>query len=161
MKQIVIAGESFDVPDAEALGYTEGHVCTAAEARSLFQTRCENIGNNMRKTVQAAIESGKLDEARNTVAQYANEYTFAMPGAGGGGRKMDPVEREARNLARASLKDHLAKQGRKLKDVPEDKLEAAIDKVIEQNDLMAKAKKIVAARQKAGAETLDDIDLAA
>lgn len=159
-KTMTIAGGQYEVPDAESLGYTEGHVCTAAEARSLFQTRCENIGNNLRKQVEEWIKAGEDVNAK--VADYANTYTFATPGVGGTRRVMDPVEREARTMAVRALKsnDKIMK-GRKVKDIDVDAWENAIQAVITKNDLLAKAKKIVAARQKAGAEDLEGIDLAA
>lgn len=157
MKQLTIAGEQFEVPGPEETGLVEGHVLTAAEARHLFQVRCENIRNNMAKYVKTEMEKG-TDRATiaGDVAKYAKEYFFSMPGAGGGARRLDPVEREAQTLAKAAIKAKLNGEGRKLTDVPsgltkeewDEKLQAAIEQVAAREDILKMAKKRVADRQK-------------
>lgn len=157
---LVTAGEKFEIPDAEAKGFIEGHVCTAAEAKTLFQTYKENVGNSWRKRVQEAQAKGeKLDDIAARIAASATAYNFAMPSQGGGRTVRDPVEREAINLAKKAISGHLLKEGkgRKLKDV--ENLDDVIAQVIEKNDLLTAAKRIVTAQQKAGQTALENVNL--
>lgn len=111
----------FDIPQR----YTEGHVITAAEAKSLNQTMAENIGNNFRARVQAHLngEDGALseEELRQAFEEYAAKYEFSMGSTGAGTRTMTPLERESRKIATAIVRQLLAKDGRKVatKKTPE------------------------------------------
>lgn len=164
-KAKLIAGEQFTISQP----YAEGHVLTAAEARSLNQTRSENIGNNLRKAIEEAKKAGKsADEMAKLVSEYDTAYSFAMPGAGGTPRIVDPIEREARKLARevvgARLKElyqiGLSGIHPDYKDMPEEegkakskeRFDAAIDNAAANADVIKQAKKNVAAR-KATAES--------
>lgn len=156
-KTKTIAGLEFNISQP----FDEGHVCTAAEAKALNQTRSENIGNNMRKTIEEAIEardkgdSSKFDALVETVAKYDAEYVFTLANVGGS-RRLDPVEREARSIAREALKAHLAKTGRKIGTTPDgetdeswaEKVETNIDSISQREDVLKEAKKRVAAKQK-------------
>ena len=168
----MIAGEEFTISQP----YDEGHVLTAAEARALNQLRNENIGNNLRKAVEKMKEEGK-DAATITalVADYDKTYSFAMPGAGGGTRTLDPVEREARKLAR----EVVAARVRELyqiglngihpdyKDLPEEEAKArskerfdsAIEAAASKDEVIAQAKKNVNARKKAAESAGADLGL--
>lgn len=145
----IIDGHEFQISQP----YTEGHALTAVEARVLNQVRSENIANNMRKIVK---EKGA--DAAGDVAEYDASYTFAMPREGG--RKVvDPVEREARAIARDAIRQKLAETGRKLKDIDPGKLDEAIDNLVENNEEIRKlAKKRVADKAKA-AEGLGELSL--
>lgn len=154
-KTKVIAGEEFQVTQP----YAAGHTLTEIEAKVLNQVRSENIANNMRKAVKEAIEEGTLDKVRGLVTEYDAQYEFTTPSAGGG-RKMDPVEREAHNIARAAIRERLAQDGRKLKDVDPEKLAAAVENLIESNDeIMKLAKKRVADKQKVADVSTADLGL--
>ena len=153
-KTITIAGEQFEV----SLPYAEGHACTAAEAKALNQVRSENIRNNMSKIVKEAKENGDLNGATAKVAEYDTGYEFTLASVGGG-RKMDPVEKEARVLARDAIRQKLADEGRKISEVPKEKLAEAIAKVAETDDFVKAAKKRVADRAKLAESSLEAIGM--
>jgi len=125
-KTKIIDGESFEI----TWPYVAGHVLNDAEAKALNQVRSENIGNNLRSAVKEAKEKAEkgdanaMTELRTAVAEYDREYTFALGGTPA--RKLDPVEREARNIANEYLKAEFAK-----KRITEITAEAEIGKVYE------------------------------
>lgn len=166
MKQLQIDGSSFEMPDAARLGFVEGHPCTAVEAKNLYQTWCEGVGNNTRSVVKKMKEEGKSEsEITAFVTDYAANYTFATPGVGR--TVKDPVERECNSIARKTVIAKLAETGRTLKSVPEGmseedwnaKVQSNIDRVAEHPETIKVAKKRVAERQKAGAAALEVVDL--
>lgn len=153
-KTILIDGEQFTVNAP----YAEGHQINAAEAKVLNQTRAENIGNNFRKAVKEAKEKGEsLDAVRSKLAEYDAAYEFTLGGVTR--QAIDPVEREARAIAKEAIRAKLAKDGRKIKDVPEEKLEAAIEQLIGTEQILKLAKQRVAAKKKVQEVELGDIGL--
>ena len=136
--------------------YVEGHVCTAAEARALNQTRSENIGNNARAKIKEMLDKS-TSEAE--IAAYVNEldsgYVFTLAGVSAA-RKLDPVEREAIKLAKELLKEHLATTGRKLTVAPDgqtkeewdDLIAEQVDKIAQNDEVLKAAKKNVEAKSK-------------
>ncbi len=153
-KSKIIAGHEFTISQP----YDEGHTLTAVEAKVLNQVRSENIANNMRKAVKDAEAEGTLDAVATKVAEYDAEYTFAMPSTGAARRVVDPVEREARKLARDAIRAQLAKDGRKIKDIDAEKLEAAIETVAAKDEILKLARKAVKDRE-ATVGAADEIDL--
>lgn len=161
----IIDGESFKI----SRPYLAGHVLNEIEAKTLNQVRAENIGNNLRTAVKEAKEARDkgdpkaFDGLKDLVAKYDADYKFEL--GGGGGRRMDPVEREAHNLAIEAVKADLAGKGRTMKQVPEGltkeqweaKLEAAIDTVAAKEEILKLAKSRVAQKQKIGAGALGDL----
>ena len=87
-QSITILGLRFNVPSP----YSAGHVCTKGEARALNQKRLESIRNHL--AVKA--KDGALTQA--DVDAYAASYVFGERTARR--RTSDPVEAEARELAR-------------------------------------------------------------
>ncbi len=156
MRNITIAGASFEISEP----YVEGHVISAIEATRLNQLRGENIANNMRKGVKAAVASDNVDEMRREIVEYDNVYVFTAVSAGGR-RTMDPVERECRAIARESIRKSLADESppRKLKDIDDEKLEAAIADISEREVVVKLAKKRVAEKQKLVETSMEGIDL--
>lgn len=163
VKEISIHDQIFSVPAP----FSEGHVITAIEAKVLNQTRAENIANNFRKRVKAALDGVPLKEGEKpetmeavaaALAAYADTYTFAMPSSGGR-EPVDPVEREALKIARAAIKDALTKAGKKIKDIDEDKLEAAIEAAAQKEEIVKEAKRRVNAQKKAAESTLAELGL--
>lgn len=163
-KEISIHDQTFQV----SAPYAEGHTLTAIEAKVLNQVRAENVANNFRKRVKAAVEGTpmkeggeveSLDAVKAAFAEYDSKYTFAMPGSGARSEPIDPVEREARKIARQAIKDALAAQGRKLKEIDEDTLEAAIDRAAEQEDIVKEAKRRVKSQKAAADATLASLGL--
>lgn len=155
-KQKLISGETFTI----SAPYSAGHILTEVEAKVLNQTRAENIGNNLRDTVKEALElkekgdSTKFDALVTTVAAYDAEYTFSM--GGGGTSRLDPLEREAKSLAEAYVRDDLRKKGRKWNQVPEglteeqwvEKRGAAVEKLMTDEGILKLAKKRLAEKSK-------------
>lgn len=150
-KTKVIAGEVFEI----TAPYAAGHVLTEAEAKTLNQVRSENIGNNVREKVKELIEAGKLQEARDLVAEKDATYEFTLATVGAS-TKLDPVEREARSIAKEVVKAKLAEKGLKISTPPEgetkeswaEKIEANIEKFAATEQVMAEAKKAVNAKKK-------------
>lgn len=150
-KKISIYDLEFDITQP----YEEGQTINAHEAKTLNQTRGENISNNFRSEVKKVLDlpegaerEAKLDELRSRFAQYDAEYSFAS----GGGRVSDPVERRARQIIKDAFSAHLATQGRKLKDVPAEDLEAAILRNLTP-EVLADAKKRLEAEKKQADKT--------
>lgn len=168
-KTTIIAGETFEI----STPFVEGHVLTAGEAHHLNQTRVENIRNNSAKSIKAALETGdpkKLAEARAAVIAYDAEYVFSVGGARGeAAPKLDPVEREARKIAKQIVSAELAKRNLKFGTPPEGttaeewkaKMEANIAKVSMLEAVLKAAKKAVDQSKKVRDEANVELDLIA
>lgn len=156
-KSKIIHGTAFDISQP----YAEGHVCTPAEARALNQVRSENIGNNVREKLKELLDAGNTAEATALVAARDAEYVFNMS-SGSGSVKRDPVETEARKIARELIKDNLSQNGRKLTVAPEgetdeswkEKIENEVDRISALDDVLKMAKKNVAEKQKRSEQLL-------
>lgn len=152
-KTKTIAGEQFSINQP----YEAGHTLTEAEAKQLNQTRSENVGNNCRKKVQELVEAGDVAGAQKFVKDYDKSYEFTLATVGAG--RLDPVEREARKLARDAIRAKLAEVGKKIKDVDKEKLEALIDKTAENPEIIKAAKKVVEDKKKAVDVSLGELNL--
>jgi hypothetical protein len=157
-KTLIIDGEKFTVNAP----YSEGHICTAAEARTLNQTRAENIGNNFRKSVKEKKAKGEsLASLIDEIRQYDAEYSFAS-GRGGPRVAVDPVEREARKIAIEAITAKLKEQGRKFKDwyaeKGEESAETKIDDIANRDATLKLAKKRVALK-KSSVEAAEDFQV--
>lgn len=147
MKTISISGQPFEI----SAPYTAGHVLTEAEAKSLNQTRAENIGNNFRTAVKKAIDENKLDEVKDAIAKYDAEYAFSMTQAR---TPIDPLEAEAFKIAKEFVKNKIAeKTGKTVKayleiDGNQAKYDANVEKIAAQEDTIKEAKKRLAAKKK-------------
>jgi len=157
--QKTINGVQFELSEP----YAEGHVCSAIEARVLNQTRSENIGNNTRAKIKEMQEGDATEQdILDYVAGVDADYVFTAAGVSAS-RKLDPVEREARKLAREFLKDQLSLTGRKLTVAPDGKTEeeweelvaGEIDRLAADDTFVKIAKKNVEARQKQSAQLLE------
>lgn len=148
------------VPFTVSAPYAEGHVLTAIEARSLNQTRAENIGNNFRKSVaEAKDDPAKLEALKAELADYDSKYTFAMRVAR---EPVDPLERAARAVAKEVLNAHIKKTlGVTVKaylatEGNEDKYEANLEKLMVRDDVLKVAKERVKASKKVSDISLDE-----
>lgn len=164
-------GPSFTVQVPQP--YVPGdHVLTEGEASALNQIVAENLSNNLREklaTGQVDAE-GKVigphtdETAQAVVDSYLAEYEIGVRRAGtGAARVTDPVEREARKIARAKAVQMVKEAGGKPADFD---LDPIIDKIFEANKdvLMKEGKRIVDAAKKArenaeGGINLEGIDL--
>lgn len=162
-KSKLICGTAFEITQP----YDAGHVLTEAEAKTLNQVRSENIGNNLRDKIKELLEKGDTQGAVDLVAEKDMYYVFTLTSSGGGtSRKLDPVEREARAIAKDIIKAHLDKTGRKINKAPDgetaeswaEKIESHIEAQMAREEVLKEAKKRVASKQKvidAGLESLD------
>lgn len=159
-----------NVPQPYAAGSRE---LTEGEANALNQTIAENLSNNLRKRLVEGITTGEGDskttrpytaeEAQAAVDEYLAEYEIGVRRAGSGERQVtDPVEREARKIARQKAVELIKAQGGKQADFD---LGPIVDAIFEGNRdlLMAEGKKIVkaleAAKDKGSNLDLSAIDL--
>jgi hypothetical protein len=167
-KQKIINGETFTITTP----YLAGHVLTEVEAKVLNQVRAENIGNNLRETVKEALEArdkgdaSKYDGLAELVSKYDAEYTFSMGGGGGGATRLDPIEREAKSLAEAYVREDLKKKGRKWAQIPDglteeewvEKRTAVVEKLMASEGILKLAKKRVSEKGKV-ADAIGDVSL--
>lgn len=145
--------------------YEAGQTITEAEAKALNQTRSENIGNNVRAKLKEMQEKGESAEAMAAyVAEVDEKYEFTLASVAAS-RKLDPVEREARNIAKELLKSHLGQSGRKLTVAPEgltedewkEKVESEIERISATEPVLKQAKKNVDAKKKAADSLMESI----
>ncbi len=152
MQTITIQSESFII----SAPYSEGHAISKVEARVLNQTRCENIANSQRKAIKEAKEDGSFDlkVARKSVADYDSNYSFATGGPAVR-RTLDPIQKEARAIARNLIASKLKEQGKKMKDQDKEKLATAVDQWAEHPKVIASATKVVKEREELANLSLD------
>jgi len=75
---------------------------------------------------------------------------------GGAHVVLDPVEREARNLAKERVKAALKKKGVNLKDVNKEKLESLITQVLDKYPVLREqAARVVALKKEIGSESME------
>lgn len=135
---IEIAGLSFEVEDR----YSEGHELNDNEARALNQTLRENLRNNFRKTAKEEQEKGTPEaKIREMFEKYAEEYEFS--GKRQARAPRDPVQAEARKIARKVVKAALKKQNIDEKTLEDGKLDELIDAYAAKPDVQALAKETV------------------
>lgn len=101
---ITIAGKQFEVRSPYKAGVIE---LTEGEAHTLNQTRHENIRNNFAKKVK---EAKPEDDLQALISKYDGEYEFGVRGEGTGVSR-DPIQVEARSLARATIREKLKAKG--------------------------------------------------
>lgn len=149
-RELSIFGVKFEI----AAPFAEGHVCNAAEAGTLNQTRAENISNLARKKVAEAKGEGdwtdeSIAKAAEIVAKIDNEYAFGIRQASGPrAATRTPLEREIEAIAKAVLNDKLTKQGKKAKDFTKEALAEAVATIAQNEKVIALAKKRLADRAK-------------
>lgn len=171
-----VAGFTLSVP----LPYVTGHIVTEGEASILNQTLGENLSNNLRAKLQAgSSKDGKLKtkdtaevaptvpftqaEAQAIVDEYVATYNPGVrgEGKGSGPRITDPVERQARALAKAKAEQKIVQAGLKKADLD---FAAIVEHIFTTNRdmLMKEAAKMVAAAAKiTGVAEDDGLDLTA
>jgi len=140
-RKITISEKSFNVPTP----FSEGHKCTAGEASALNQTLGENVRNNMAKAVKVAVEKGEFDQAKAQAAidEHVKNYEFGQRRAS----TVDPVEKEALDIARDLIKDGLRKENVKLSSVSTAEMTKRAREVVTANPKITEvAKKRVAER---------------
>jgi hypothetical protein len=157
-----IAGIEVSVP----VPFAVGQPLTEATAAMLNQTFAENISNNLRKTLndgflpEGAAEGTDptaytSETAQPLIDKYVTEYEPGVRRGGSGeARVTDPVEREARKIARQKAVEVVKAQGGKPADFDMGEL---TNRIFDANKelLMAAGKKVVAELEKAKAKGND------
>lgn len=153
---MVIQGHQFKIDSP----YKAGHQITEIEAGVLNQTRKENIRNNFAKSVKEAendkneLTPKKHEELQNKLDEYAAAYEFNLAG----GRAGDPIEREARILARAAITAQIKKAGKAIKDIDSAALTAKVNEIASTNkEIIAMAKKNVESRKAAESVSIEGL----
>lgn len=119
----------------------------------------------LKQILNDAGSSGKSAEEKVAMAEkkLASLYEGTIRAARGGKPGQTPLEVEVERLARAEVTAAIKASGRKVKDVEEDKLEAAIERHADKHAdrLKAEAEVILRRKRDAAAVTvdLDDLDL--
>lgn len=151
---LTIAGTAYSVEPR----YAEGHVLTANEASALNQTYFENLRNNFASKAKEGGD-GATQEAFNA---YAASYQFGV--RTGGGSSRDPIQVEAMNIARDTVKDLIRKTGKKLADYSAAAISETASKLLAHEtkgpEILELAKKRVAEMQSAAGQSVD-LDLLA
>ena len=119
-EEITIQGVDFTI----ATRYAEGHTLTANEAAALNQMRAENIANNFRSKIKAAIEANDLDvdALQAELDAYADTYEFGLRRTA---TPKDPVAAKALSLAKAAIRAAIQAQGKKVRDFAPEAIEDA------------------------------------
>lgn len=144
--------------------YVAGHPITEAEAKSLNQTRAENIANNRRKVVTdlLAVEGATVESvqeaAQAAISEYDAVYEFTLASVGGGSSRLDPLEKECKKLAREWVSAQLKTQGIAQKDYleanGEDAIKIKIAEIAEHEQIVKLAKKNLKDREALGSLTM-------
>jgi hypothetical protein len=129
---ITIAGKSFSIEPR----YAEGHTLTANEASALNQTYFENLRNNFATKAKEGADQASFNE-------YVAAYQFGVRSAGG---SRDPIEAEAMDLARESVRDAIKRSGKKISDYTAAAISAAAEKLLAKPDKGAELREL--ARQR-------------
>lgn len=167
-RQVTISGETFEI----AAPYVAGHVLNEAEASVLNQTYLENIRNNAAGRIKAAKEAaekagtsfsldapigGEGEDAgkslRQLISEYATTYEFGVRVARNS-EPADPVEREARVIAREAISAKLRQSNVKRKDIADEAFEQALAKLAASDNVLAEARRRVDARNSIGLDEL-------
>lgn len=165
-KTITIQGLTADV----LAPYAEGHKVTEAEAAALNQVRAENIRNNTARLVKGAIAENEVEDAEGLpeevvedllgkIAEYDESYEFNMASVGAGRTPTDPVEVEAKKIARQLINAQIKAKGGKVSDIDKDKYNAALATVAAREDIREQAKAAIEARNTLAEAGLEGVDL--
>lgn len=138
-QEILIQKKTFSAPAP----FAEGHVLTANEAEVLNQTLAENLRNNFAARMRAAAEQGQ-ELTQDDFDAYATSYKFGQRVARASTK--DPVAAEERKLAGGAVRRQILAKGFKLKDIPDETLEAYINQAVATGKFRAEAERMVAAK---------------
>lgn len=149
IRAVSIAEEIFRIPAP----FKEGHVCTANEAAALNQLLAENVRNNKYKRFKKLKDAGAFDleEAQKEINEYLEAYEFGS----GTNRSSDPIYIEAKNIASQHIKESLKKEGYKLVDIPQKRINELSEALINKNPkILDIAARIVREREELGSAFL-------
>lgn len=146
-----IQSKTFQIPKP----FPEGHVCTLSEAGVLNQILAENTRNNWAARIKKDVEEGTFDQAKMQaeIDEYLENYEFGVRRGRG---PSDPVEREALNMAKETVKTAIREKGYKLADIDTSRINELAEEAVAANpDFMKEAKRRVDQRTKLGLGELD------
>lgn len=156
--EITIKGVQLIVPAP----FAEGHVLRANEASVLNQTLAENLRNNFAGTVKSAIEQAgsieqlDLKDLQKQLNVYVGEYDFGVRRSGGGGPKLEPRVRIARDIAKEKIKEAIRGKGLKVSAYSAEDINSKALELVEKDSFyLAEADRRLKAQQKAAAESID------
>lgn len=149
--------------------YKEGQPLSGVEADTLNSHRAELISHRVRSFIKAELgveapaqhefTADQIKQINDKAKELDKNFDFATAG-GGGGRTLDPVEKEAREIARAAVDTKLAQAGKsKAKrgeqpgegEIGHDHYNMLVSEVSAKPDVRKRAKANVEAAQAAGA----------
>lgn len=163
---ITVQGLTFPLPEAR---YHEGHVCTAPEASALNQTFAENLRNNFASKLKAKLELVAKDlkpedidpqivsDLRAEFLEYAASYTFGFrtPRV-----ILDPVEHEARKLAKQTVLSALRQKSIDSKTVSPDQMDHYVSTLLEKRpELRKEAARRIKAQKAVNESVFAELDL--
>lgn len=151
--------------------YAEGYVLNALEAKTLNQTRDENLRNNFAKTVKDLLAGIAKDTPEGTTprelsveeisdlqtkfAAYDASYSFAERRAAA---PVDPIEKIAHGLAWEHIKAKLKEKNYDIKTVtPEKKEELIASLLAKDSAILEEAKRRVESSKNIASSALDDL----
>lgn len=134
MTSIRVLSQSFDCPQP----YTEGHICTAAEAGELNRLRTQRVIAQARKklTSNPATSLGEL-------MAIAQGYTFTshyVP-------PTDPAEIEALKIAKGLVRESLTKRGESIESLGKPEFDRLVHEVANKSAVRNEASRRINATQ--------------
>jgi len=155
-------GATINVPDA----YAAGHALTEKEAAALNTLRTELISHRVRAAVFGELHKGDTASPEQTEAaqakanEIANTFEFGAGRVAGEPRVVDPVEKEARDIAKRQVMAKVAQAGLKVGkkaagETPEEtgdgiyaysSFVAKVAELAQHENIVARAKAVVKAR---------------
>ena len=150
-EQITIAGKPFIVPHR----YEEGHVLSAAEARSLNQIFWENLRNNFQARVKSAVNAGAFDQKllQSELNEYARVYEFGSRARRG--TFSDPFMDQAAKIAKEKVHGDFRRKGIDPREVQAAVITAKVKEAIATNPrIMQEARRRITEMQALAADDL-------
>lgn len=146
---LTIGAQTYQIP----LLFNAGYTLNDNEAAQMNQVLKENVGNNLRGRIDKATKEGKPVPTQDEVDEYVRGYEFGV--RLGGVRITDPVEREARDIAKVLVRDKLKTLNIKLSSVSPEKMEEYVSKLAAQENIRAEAETRVGRAKKLTEVELD------
>lgn len=151
MPQTIIS--IFGIPFSINSPYTEGHICSEAEARALHQAFLDRLRNNFSPKVKRAKDEAKAaqqpwpnEDATQALIKdfeaYLSTYTFgakAPPKP-----PPDPFEQELEKQARLAVRARLKMDGRDPRDLDEETLSRYYETAKKHPPVIEEARRIAA-----------------
>lgn len=156
MTSVTISGLVFELNDP----FKEGHIMTDNEAKALNKAYHDGVRNSASGKTRSLREEGKNEsEIRNTIDAFIDNYRFGARTVIGADKKsrIDPVEAEARLIARDKINSKLRDRGEKIRGRKAE-IEALVDGLLAKYpEIYDAARNRINAAQSVAMTELDDI----